>query len=76
MIADLQELRRPCFIAFDTYQEAPQGGQDWIEKQLLPRIGSCPALVVAVAGQTIPEHSGRSWAPLAYTTALRPITEC
>jgi hypothetical protein len=73
VIADLLELRKPCFIAFDTYQEAPQGGQDWIEQQLLPRIGRSPALVVAVAGQTIPEHGGRSWAPLAYTTALRPI---
>jgi hypothetical protein len=73
VIADLLGLRRPCLIAFDTYQEAPQGGQDWIEKQLLPRVGRCPALVVAVAGQTIPEHGGRSWAPLAYTTALRPI---
>jgi hypothetical protein len=73
VIADLLALRKPCFIAFDTYQEAPQGGHDWIEKQLLPRIGRCPALVVAVAGQIIPEHGGRSWAPLAYTTALRPI---
>jgi hypothetical protein len=73
VIADLQELQKPCFIAFDTYQEAPQGGQDWIEQKLLPRIGSCPALVVAVAGQKVPEHSARSWAPLAYVTALPPI---
>jgi hypothetical protein len=74
VIAALLKLRKPCFIAFDTYQEAPQGGQDWIENRLLPSIRHCPALVVAVAGQRIPEHSGRSWAPLAYTAALRPIT--
>ncbi len=74
VIADLLELRKPCFIAFDTYQEALQSGQDWIEKQLLPRLGRCPALIVAIAGQTIPKHSGRSWASLAYATALRPIT--
>jgi TIR domain len=74
VIADLLELRKPCLFAFDTYQEAPQRGQNWIENELLPRIGRCPALVVAVAGQTIPEHEGRSWAPLAYATALRPIT--
>jgi hypothetical protein len=74
VIADLQQLRNPCFIAFDTYEQAPQGGRDWIEKLLLPRLGRCPALVVAVAGQTIPEHNGRSWAPLTYTKALPPIS--
>jgi hypothetical protein len=72
-IADLQEARKPLFIAFDTYQEAPQGGRDWIERQLLPRIARCPALIIALAGQTIPEHSARSWAPLAYPAALPPI---
>jgi hypothetical protein len=73
VIADLQKLRKPCFITFDTYEQAPQDGRDWIEKQLLPRLGRCPALVVAVSGQTIPERSGRSWASLAYTSALPPI---
>jgi hypothetical protein len=73
VIADLQALRTPTFIAFDTYQAAPQAARDWVETQLLPRIARCPAVVIAIAGQTIPEHSGRSWAPLAHTAALPPI---
>jgi hypothetical protein len=73
VIADLQQLRKPLFLAFDTYEEAPHSGRDWIETQLLPRIGRCPALVVAVAGQIIPEHSARHWAQLAHSTALPPI---
>jgi hypothetical protein len=73
VVADLQRSRKPCFIAFDTYEQSPQSGQDWIEKELLPRLGRCPGLVVAVAGQIVPERSGRSWAPFAYTSALPPI---
>jgi hypothetical protein len=72
-IADLQHARKPLFIAFDTYQEAPQSGRDWIEMQLLPRITRCPALIIVIAGQIIPEHSARSWAPFAYPAALPPI---
>jgi hypothetical protein len=72
VIADLQQLRKPLVLAFDTYEHAPQTAQNWIEI-LLSRIDRCPALVVAVAGQRIPEHSGRTWAPLAYAIALPPI---
>ena len=51
--------------------ERPRTG---IEKELLRRLGRCPALIVAIAGQTIPKNSGRSWASLAYATVLRPMT--
>lgn len=72
VIADLQPLRKPLFLAFDTYEDAGQTSQTWIE-MLLSRFGRCPALVIAVAGRTVPEHSGRSWAPLAHAVALPPI---
>jgi hypothetical protein len=73
VISDLQPLRKPVFLAIDTYQDAPQSGQNWVESQLLSRIDRCPALIVAIAGQTIPEHSARHWAPFTYTAALPPI---
>jgi hypothetical protein len=72
VLADLQASRLPVLLAFDTYEDAAQTSQSWIE-MLLSRIGRCPALVVAVGGQKIPEHSGRSWAPLAHAVALPPI---
>jgi hypothetical protein len=42
---------------------------------LLSRVDRCPALVVSVAGRKIPEHGGRTWAPLAHVVALPPIQE-
>jgi hypothetical protein len=71
-IADLQQSRKPLFVAFDTYEDAPQASQNWIE-MLLSRVDRCPALVVAVFGRKIPEHSGRTWASLAHAAALPPI---
>jgi hypothetical protein len=73
VIAVLQRLKEPLLLAFDSYHEAPQSGQNWIETRLLPQIDRCPALVVAIAGQTIPEKSARSWSPRAWTVSLRPI---
>jgi len=73
VIADLQQLRKPLFLAFDTYEDAPQASQQWIE-MLLSRVDRCPALVVAVYGRRIPEHSGMSWASLAHAAALPPIS--
>jgi hypothetical protein len=74
VVSDLQQLRRPLFLAFDTYEDASQTSQSWIE-MLLSRVDRCPALVVSVAGRKIPEHSGRTWAPLAHVVALPPIQE-
>jgi hypothetical protein len=73
VIADLQRLRQPLLLVFDTYEDATQNGQTWVETQLLPRLGRCPAIVVVIAGRKVPEQSARSWAPLACTVALPPI---
>jgi hypothetical protein len=73
IITDLQDLQEPVLLAFDTFQDATQQGKNWLENQLLPRIGRCPALIVAVAGQTVPEQSARSWSQLACTVSLPPI---
>ena len=72
VIADLQQLRKPLFLAFDTFEDASETSQNWIG-MLLSRIDRCPALVVAVAGRKVPEHSARSWASFAYATSLPPI---
>jgi hypothetical protein len=72
VVVDLQQLRQPLFLAFDTYEDAGQASQSWIE-MLLSRVDLCPALVVSIAGRKIPEHGGRTWAPLAHAVALPPI---
>ena len=74
MIADLQRVRNPVLLLFDTYEQAPQGAQNWVETQLLRRIARCPALVVVIAGQKVPEQSGKNWTGLARTVALLPIS--
>jgi hypothetical protein len=60
-------------LLFDTYEQAPQGAQNWVETQLLQRIARCPALVVVTAGQRVPEQSGKNWTDFARTVALSPI---
>jgi hypothetical protein len=73
MIADFQRVRNPLLLLFDTYEQTPQGAQNWVETRLLQRIENCPALVVVIAGQKIPEQSGKSWTEFARTVALPPI---
>jgi hypothetical protein len=73
MIADFQRARSPVLLFFDAYEQAPQVAQNWVETQLLQRIARCPALVVVVAGQKVPEQSARHWTDFALTVALSPI---
>jgi len=72
-IADLQQVRTPVLLLFDTYQHSPQDVQNWVETGLFQRIARCPALVVVIAGQKVPEQTGRSWTDFARTVALSPI---
>lgn len=73
LIADLQRVREPLVLTFDTYQDGSQECKNWVETQLLTRLDRCPALIVAVAGHEVPAQSARSWAPLACTVSLPPI---
>ena len=72
-ISDLQHLSGPLVLFFDTYQEASDESQKWIEGQLLARLDKTPAVVVVIAGQKIPAHDKHAWRILAEARELRSI---
>ncbi|MEI7866543.1 MAG: SEFIR domain-containing protein [Candidatus Methylumidiphilus sp.] len=75
LLKDLEKLRSPLVLGFDTYQAVPADIADWIEGQLLRRVGQCPGLVVTLSGQKVPDHTRFPWAGLAVPVTLPPIKE-
>ncbi|MBS0149353.1 MAG: TIR and AAA domain-containing protein [Nitrospira sp.] len=75
LLKDLQRLTAPLVLAFDTFQQASGDTSDWIEGQLLGRIEQCPALLVVLSGQTVPDPARHSWREFAVLNELLPITK-
>lgn len=75
LIADLQQVAMPLLLVLDTWQQASQEAQDWVEKQLLFRLDKAPCLVVVLAGQRVPEPASRPWGTLAVSCDLQPIQQ-
>ena len=75
LIADLQQIKTPLLLLLDTWEQASDEAQNWVETQLLPRIDKAPAVVVVLAGQRIPEPARRPWASMLASFALQPIQE-
>ena len=57
----LKQRAHPALLVFDTY-EATGDAQDWVDKQLLPNLLTCPWLRVVIAGQKVPNAAGAIWA--------------
>ncbi len=72
---DLENLRKPLLLGFDTYQHVAPDIADWIEGQLLRRAEQCPGLLVLVAGQKVPDPARYSWCGLAIAHHLLPILD-
>jgi hypothetical protein len=60
----LERRARPALLIFDAYEAAGEA-QDWVEKQLLPRLVRAPWLRVVIAGQRVPASAGAIWASTA-----------
>ena len=76
LLKDLENLPSPLVLGFDTYQEVPPDIADWIEGQLLRRVGQCPGLVMILSGKAVPERTHfPAWAGLAKPITLPPIQE-
>lgn len=73
LISDLQQLSSPLVLVFDTYEQASQDAQKWLETQFLPRLDRAPGVVVVIGGQLTPEHDRHSWRALTDARELRPI---
>jgi hypothetical protein len=61
VLDSLKQRARPALLVFDTY-EAAGDAQDWVDKQLLPNLLTCPWLRVVIAGQRVPSATGAIWA--------------
>ena len=65
LLKDLENLRKPLLLGFDTYQHVAPDIADWIEGQFLRRAEQCPGLLVLVAGREVPNPTHYSWGGLA-----------
>ena len=75
LLGDLQRLARPLILAFDTFEKGGDEFARWLETQLLGRVVRCPALLVVVCGQVIPDQDKHTWGAQATTFELPPIRE-
>jgi len=75
LMKDLENLRKPLLLGFDTYQHVAPDIAEWIESQFLRRAEQCPGLLVIVAGREVPDPARYLWRGLAIAKPLRPIRE-
>ncbi len=75
LLGDLQRLTRPLLLAFDTFEKGGDEFARWLETQLLNRVARCPALLVVVCGQAVPDQDKHTWGAQATTFELPPIRE-
>lgn len=75
LLKDLEILKKPLLLVFDTYQHIAPDTADWLESQVLRRAEKCPGLLLLIAGQQIPEPSKHPWNDLALAHVLQPILE-
>ena len=75
LLKDVERLRRPLLLGFDTYQDVSADIADWIEGQLLRRVGQCPGLIIVLSGQKVPDPTRYPWAAQALPLTLPPIKD-
>ncbi len=75
LLQDLENLRNPLLLGFDTYQQVAPDIADWIEGQFLRRAEKCPGLLVLIAGREVPNPTRYPWGGLAIVRELLAIRE-
>ncbi len=75
LLQDLNKLKQPFLLGLDTYQQISPDIADWLESQLLRRVEKCPALLVLIAGQRVPDRNKNAWKDCANHVCLQPIKE-
>jgi hypothetical protein len=60
----LRGRARPTILLFDSYEAAGEV-REWVEKVLLPHLGSASWLRVVVTGQSVPDRFGTAWEAFA-----------
>ena len=75
LIADLQHLAEPLLLIFDTYEQASEDAQKWLESHLLLKLDRAPKVVVVIGGQKVPDHERHVWSDLARPLPLGAIDD-
>jgi len=73
-LGDLAQ-EKPLVFFFDSYEEATEQADRWIQSQLLARIrdGQLANVVIVLAGRELPELSRSSWRHCLASTGLQPF---
>lgn len=74
---ELRALREPVLVILDTYEKVCDLAElsDWIEHQFLTEVPNCPALLVVIAGQKMPDLAKVAWRDHTQHFELGPIPE-
>ncbi|WP_244072210.1 SEFIR domain-containing protein [Nitrosomonas sp. PY1] len=75
LLKDLENLKTPLLIGFDTYQHIAPDIAEWLEGQFLRRITQCPGLLVLISGQAVPDQVRYPWNDRAELHRLQPIRD-
>lgn len=75
LLQDLEKLKKPFLLGFDTYQHIAPDIADWLESHFLRRTEKCPGLLVFIAGQQVPIPTEYPWGSLAILQQLQAIKE-
>jgi hypothetical protein len=71
---DLQAVKKPILIIFDTFNLAPASVADWVGGGFLVEVADVENVRVVIAGQTVPKLSFE-WSDIAATHYLEKIDD-
>lgn len=76
-LAALITDRSPVVLLFDSYEAAKPGADEWLRRELLPRLrdGQLRDLVIIINGRQTPDLSDLNMKPLLVQTSLEPLEE-
>src|SRR5271166_1237231 len=77
LLNELQRQHRPVVVIFDSYEYAAGNPTvaDWLNQQLLNRIGTALGIVAIIAGERVPDYRETGWKDLVLHLHLEPITQ-
>jgi hypothetical protein len=71
---DLQAIKKPILIVFDTFNEAPANLANWIGGAFLSEVADVKNIRVVIAGQSVPKPT-IEWISLSETHCLDAIND-
>jgi len=72
---DVQALREPFLVVFDTYEQANADIQEWLSGPFLARAATAGPLRVVIAGQCVPDKHNIEWGHCCHEHRLYGVPE-